>query len=65
MLTIEEIRAMSDEELAAANAAMGRRLLKTIFIKAAVTVAVVVAVSVIVNKLVDTDIEEEADSTEN
>lgn len=56
MPTIEEVRVMSDEEVAALNKVLARKLMKRIAIRAGVTVAVYVTVNHLANKyLNDTD----------
>jgi len=54
MPNIEEIRVMSDEELAALNKVLARKLVKRIAIRAGVTVAIYMTVNHFTNKYLET-----------
>lgn len=52
-LTIEQIRKMSDEDVAALNRTLAKRVMKKFIILAAVKIGVAVTVSVVAKRMLD------------
>ena len=61
--TVEQVRNLSDEQKETLNREIGRRIMKTIMIKAAVTTGMVVT-AVLINKFLDSKTDD-ADETTN